>query len=84
MDNHEFFDIFFEIKNEIGTISVPLTTQQKFEGSKFAFNGFHIIEPKIDRNNHSYLLIKPNLEFNLSNFVLENGKMIFDGLIETI
>jgi hypothetical protein len=82
LKNNEFFDIFFEIKNELGIISIPLTIDKTSIDFSFkSLGNFHKIKPLINSNNQLSLFNEMNVIFKLSNFNLLNGKISFDGQI---
>ena len=54
LNNYEFFDIFFEIKNKIGTISIPVLIDESFNDSKSTSIGYlHNIQPIVSNNQIS-------------------------------
>lgn len=86
LSSYEFFDVFFEIKNKYGIISIPLIKGKKIENNfpftKIAY--LHKIKPTIIGENQICLTINPYLTFKLSSFNLDKGQIIFDGYLDNI
>ena len=80
---YEYFDIFFEIKNNCGIKSVPLIKGKKSLNNIFCseIDCFHKIKPTTTTENQISLVVNSYLTFKLSNFNLNKGQIIFDGYL---
>lgn len=82
IDKYEFFDIFFEMKNDTGTISVPLMNHQSFDVSKNEKIDLHMVQPVVYKTNQLSLYIAPYIIFEVLNFALTDEKLIFNGSLK--
>ena len=80
LNDYKIFDLYFELINENGTLSEPLTTKTLPNSDDTAHN-FHIKTYK-NRKDQVSLAVNLNLKTNLMDINIKNGILVLNGKTE--